>query len=553
MPSLALPETAGPSSTSRPSRRPRPSACSSSGPRRRCPRSGSTPRTPPAVVEICRRLDGIPLALELAAARVNVLSAAEIAQGLGDRFRLLTGGRRTAVPRQQTLQALIDWSWDLLAEADQRLLRRLSVFTGRLDSRRGGGRGRRPGRPGRGDRSAATRLETLDGLGRLVDRSLVVVDHADTTRYGMLETIRQYASDRLVASGEAAALRTRHLARFRRLAVDAAAGHRRPGHGRLAGPRRGRARQPADGAGLGLETDAPAALEMCAALGAYWRSRSLGSEGVDRMREAIEARSPLAHDAIGRAGGRCGRCSRPASWSPRSTWSGYAGWGAVGPIGDETIAVARASGDPAAIADALVAGPADRDDGPRWTAATDELRAAAMEALQLATELDDPVRLSTVQTGLAMIDAREDPAAAEAWLGAGDGGGPAEPVTRRRSRARSRCAAGSRVAPAGTSRPSAGSGRRPTQYRDLSATPGSRCRRQSELASRAAPLGRHRRGRCRVPPDDRGLAAHRQPRRRGQPARVCSPSRQSPGAAAPEGGPGCSARPRPCARRPATR
>src|SRR4029077_926457 len=83
-----------------------------------------------AVLEICRRLDGIPLAIELAAARVNVMSAAEIAAGLGDRFRLLTGGRRTAVPRQQTLRALIDWSWSLLPDADQRSLAELSVFAG---------------------------------------------------------------------------------------------------------------------------------------------------------------------------------------------------------------------------------------------------------------------------------------------------------------------------------------------------------------------------------------------------------------------------------------
>ena len=83
-----------------------------------------------AVAEICWRLDGIPLALELAAARVNVLSVQEIAQGLGDRFRLLTGGRRTAVPRQRTLQGLIDWSWELLSETDRALLRRLSIFAG---------------------------------------------------------------------------------------------------------------------------------------------------------------------------------------------------------------------------------------------------------------------------------------------------------------------------------------------------------------------------------------------------------------------------------------
>jgi predicted ATPase len=89
-----------------------------------------TPANAQIVAEICQRLDGIPLAIELAAARVPVLSVGEILQRLGDRFRLLTGGRRTAVPRQQTLQALIDWSWDLLPEDDRRLLRRLSVFSG---------------------------------------------------------------------------------------------------------------------------------------------------------------------------------------------------------------------------------------------------------------------------------------------------------------------------------------------------------------------------------------------------------------------------------------
>ncbi len=82
------------------------------------------------MAEICRHLDGIPLAIELAAARVSVLSVEEILERLSDRFRLLTGGRRTAVARQQTLQALIDWSWDLLGEPDRQLLRRLSVFAG---------------------------------------------------------------------------------------------------------------------------------------------------------------------------------------------------------------------------------------------------------------------------------------------------------------------------------------------------------------------------------------------------------------------------------------
>ncbi len=83
-----------------------------------------------SVVEICQRLDGIPLAIELAAARVSAMSPDDIAGRLGDRFRLLAGGRRTAVPRQQTLHAMIDWSWDLLTDEDRRLLRRLSVFSG---------------------------------------------------------------------------------------------------------------------------------------------------------------------------------------------------------------------------------------------------------------------------------------------------------------------------------------------------------------------------------------------------------------------------------------
>src|SRR5262249_45258899 len=89
-----------------------------------------TNQNAPAVAQICHRLDGIPLALELAAARVKVLSAEQIANRLDDRFRLLTGGSRTALPRQQTLRALIDWSYDLLAEPERTLLRRLSVFAG---------------------------------------------------------------------------------------------------------------------------------------------------------------------------------------------------------------------------------------------------------------------------------------------------------------------------------------------------------------------------------------------------------------------------------------
>ena len=365
------------------------------------------------VVEICRRLDGIPLALELAAARVNVLSVEEIAQGLGDRFRLLTGGRRTAVPRQQTLQALIDWSWDLLGEADQRLLRRLSVFAGgwTLEAAATVASDRTPdgALPG-----AAARLDTLDGLGRLVDRSLLVVAHAGATRYGMLETIRQYSSDRLVASGEAVELRARHLARFHRLVLDAATG--------LMGPDMvawlDRLDAEIDNLRAALdwafETDVQAALEMCVVLGVYWRSRSTGTEGPDRLMRAVDVarRWRAAPSPVPEAE----RLVLAARVFAGPGWlMAASGWGRSLAHAEEAIAVARESGDPVAIFDALAWLTWARimtDAGGR----TDAWSEAANEALQLATDLDDPVRLAAVQSGLAMLEAPRDLVAAEGWI-----------------------------------------------------------------------------------------------------------------------------------------
>jgi predicted ATPase/class 3 adenylate cyclase len=167
-----------------------------------------------SVSEICRRLDGIPLAIELAAARVSVMSPDEIAKRLGDRFRLLAGGRRTAVPRQQTLHALIDWSWDLLTEDDRVLLRRLSIFAG------GWTVGRAIRIVGDGD-EPLDEVELLDRLTRLVDRSLVIVDRGASTRFRMLETIRQYAREKLIAAGEVERLADRHFRAFASLATVA--------------------------------------------------------------------------------------------------------------------------------------------------------------------------------------------------------------------------------------------------------------------------------------------------------------------------------------------
>jgi predicted ATPase/class 3 adenylate cyclase len=167
-----------------------------------------------AVVEICRRLDGIPLALELAAARVRALSAERIAARVTDRFRLLTRGDRAALPRQQTLRAMIDWSHDLLTEKERALFRRIAVFAGgwTLEAAETVAAG---GEIGESD--------VLDLLAALVDKSLVMIG-ADGGRYALLETVRQYAEERLAASGEDAGVHGRHLAHYLALAEAAGAG-----------------------------------------------------------------------------------------------------------------------------------------------------------------------------------------------------------------------------------------------------------------------------------------------------------------------------------------
>ena len=171
------------------------------------------PSALPAIAQICRRLDGIPLALELAAARIKVLSVEQIAKRLDDRFKLPTGGSRTALPRQQTLRALIDWSYGLLSEAERVLLRRLAVFAGgwTLDAAQA---------VCSCDPVCADAV--LDLLARLVDKSLVMVkQQGDSARYRMMETIRQYARDKLLESGESEQIRTRHLDFFLRVAEEA--------------------------------------------------------------------------------------------------------------------------------------------------------------------------------------------------------------------------------------------------------------------------------------------------------------------------------------------
>ncbi|MFF0308232.1 BTAD domain-containing putative transcriptional regulator [Streptosporangium sp. NPDC004379] len=233
-----------------------------------------------AIVRICRELDGMPLAIELAAARLRVLSAAQIAQRLDDRFRLLTGGSRTALPRHRTLRAVVEWSWDLLDGPERVLARRLAVFAG----------GAALGcveRVCAGD--GLDRDDVLGVLARLVDKSLVVADeHGAAVRYRMLETVRAYAAERLAESGEEPRVRLAHAVFFTELAEASDPALRDRG-------------QAAALAALAAEHDnlsaalrwaveesrTVLALRLAGALGWYWWLRGHRAEGARRAREAV--------------------------------------------------------------------------------------------------------------------------------------------------------------------------------------------------------------------------------------------------------------------------
>jgi predicted ATPase/DNA-binding SARP family transcriptional activator len=171
-----------------------------------------------AVALICQRLDGIPLAIELAAARMHVMAVDQLASRLDNTFRILTGGSKAVLPRQQTLKATIDWSYDLLAPNERLLLQRLSVFAGgwTLEAAE-----TVCADEGRAENSLSS-LDVIDLLTQLVDKSLVIASiQAGGVRYHLLETIRQYARDRLMETGLGVEVRGRHLAYFARLSAEA--------------------------------------------------------------------------------------------------------------------------------------------------------------------------------------------------------------------------------------------------------------------------------------------------------------------------------------------
>jgi predicted ATPase/tetratricopeptide (TPR) repeat protein len=292
-----------------------------------------------AVAEICARLDGMPLAIELAAARVRALSLADILEGLHDRFRLLTGGARTAVRRQQTLRASVDWSHALLSEPERVLFRRLAVFLGGFDLDAA------QAVAGGGD---VERYQVLDQLTLLVDKSLVVAENTGgRTRYRLLETVRQYALEKLAESGEADALRARHRDHYTAMAalLDAPA---RTGHEQRLEQAEAEMDNLRAAFVWSLETgDVGRSLELATSLQPLWFTRGRIREGLgwfDAALTGVDAHHFEVADAV-RAGALADKAVLDAWVAARYSMD----------QAQQALAIAREVDDPALLARALTA------------------------------------------------------------------------------------------------------------------------------------------------------------------------------------------------------
>jgi len=253
-----------------------------------------------SVVQVCQRLDGLPLAIELAAARVSLLPVEQIAALLDDRFRILTSGSRIALPRHQTLLAAIEWSYHLLSEPERLLLRRLSVFAGgwALEAAEevcvGTPGGEHDPQAG-ANKAAAPAASVLDSLGRLTAKSLVVSDATpgSAARFHLLETIRSYARQKLDESGEAAAVGRRHFDYFLALAERAEPEL----HGRDQVSWFDRLDTELDNLRAALEWaahggDPAAGLRMASALHRFWDARGYWQEGYRQLKQFLTDKGP---------------------------------------------------------------------------------------------------------------------------------------------------------------------------------------------------------------------------------------------------------------------
>ncbi len=306
--------------------------------RRARPGFSVMPGNAEAVAEICRRLDGLPLAIELAAARLRAFSPAEIAAGLQGRFQMLTSGSRTAVTRHQTLQASVDWSHALLSGPERVLFRRLAVFAGGFDL---------AASQAVGSEDGLDCDQLLHLLALLVDKSLVVAEESQgATRYRLLETIRQYAAEKLAESGEASAVRTRHRRHYTALAsrlVSLADNHARRWIAMLEGEI-GNTRAAFE---WSLEiSDSEAALQLASSLQPLWLSRFRTLEGLawfDAALDGLPAGAELAPEvrvqAVADAAVLGGYTDSPQRRKAQS---------------EEGLTVARQLGEPALLARALL-------------------------------------------------------------------------------------------------------------------------------------------------------------------------------------------------------
>ena len=237
-----------------------------------------------SIGQICSRLDGIPLAIELAAARIKLFSPKQIAARLDDRFRLLVGGSRTALPRQQTLRALIDWSYGLLSEAERSALAYLSVFAGGWTFEAA---------------EAVLGIDGLDLLSTLVDKSLVIIEETENggKRYNLLETIRQYAREKLLESGESSMARELHLEYYLQLGAEA--------ESRLLGPQMLQTLNQLEpeldnirtALEWALEHQPEIALQLVARLTYFWQGRGHIAEGRRWLSEALSRSKEVAEQA----------------------------------------------------------------------------------------------------------------------------------------------------------------------------------------------------------------------------------------------------------------
>ncbi len=346
------------------------------------------------IVEICRRLDGMPLAIELAAARVRALSLVEILDSLRDRFRLLIGGSRIAVRRQQTLRASMDWSHALLTEPERILFRRFAVFFGGFDidaAQTVVGSG------------AVERYQVIDQLTLLADKSLVVADDSGgRTRYRLLETVRQYALEKLGESGEADSVRARHRDYYTALAalLDAPAGTDYE--------------QRIEQANLEIDnlraafswsrenSDTELALALASSLQPLWQARGRLREGLtwfDTTLTDLDAHQPGVSPAV-----------RARALADRATLGLWVASAESPDQAQQALAIAREIDDPALLMRALTA--------CGYIAAYFDAVAAGpylAEAIGLARDLGDRWRLSQILVAqvVAALAAR-DPIAARA-------------------------------------------------------------------------------------------------------------------------------------------